>query len=127
MNTASVILVEDDADVRRSLAMMLRSRGFSVQQYSNGPEMLASRHIPDTGCLLLDYRMPHMNGLQLFKHYRERGGHSPAILITGDFSRSVKRDAALEGIFAVIEKPITGEDLVSQINLALLPSTPNAL
>ena len=100
-----VVLVEDDEEVRRSMTLMLRSWGYSVEVYYNGMELLSLRHNPDMDCLLIDYKLPQMDGLVLYDHLKKRGVSAPAILITGFYSNSLASRAKALGFCDVVEKP----------------------
>src|ERR1700740_3102668 len=79
-----VILVVDEETVRNSLRNMMESEGFEVRAFSNGHDLLREASLPAIGCLVVDYHMPAMNGLELVSSLRGRGISIPAILITGN-------------------------------------------
>ena len=77
-----VLLVDDDAAVRDSLKFMLEVEGFEVRAYSSPEELLNENKLPANSCLVMDYRMPRMNGLELVAQLRDRRVLVPVILIT---------------------------------------------
>ena len=78
-----VHLVDDDAAIRRSVGFMLKTSGHRVESYQSGTELLkASGHLDD-GCILLDIRMPEMDGLEVQQALQERGVSLPVIIMTG--------------------------------------------
>ena len=78
-----VLVVDDDEAVRNSLKFALELEGLDVRLYENGAQLLQDAALPRTGCLILDYAMPEMDGFQLVGHLRDREVELPAILITG--------------------------------------------
>jgi FixJ family two-component response regulator len=78
-----VILVDDDASIRRALETQLRILGFEVVVYCSGEELLASELPLSGACLLLDIYMPAMNGLELCQVLAASGRQLPTILMTG--------------------------------------------
>ena len=111
-----VVVVDDDPAVRGSLAFSLQAEGFSVRSYASGPELL--REIPDVRCLVIDYKLPGMNGLDLLTELRRRQVSAPAILITTHPSAAVRQRAAAASM-VLIEKPLLGEALFQEIHAAL--------
>ncbi|MEO0465654.1 MAG: response regulator [Pseudomonadota bacterium] len=110
-----LVLVEDDPDVRRSLTLMLRARGFSMDQYASGTELLSTRVLPIADGLLIDYKLPGINGIELLGRLRKAGQMAPALMITGFISTTLHARAAEAGFLDVIEKPSTGQVLVQRI------------
>ncbi len=113
---AKIVLVEDDENVRRSMALLLRARGFSVQVFRTGTELLNRRTLPDADCLLIDYKMPDVDGLVLLKRLRQSGLAVPALLVTGLFSNTLRARAIEAGFSDVIEKPALGDTLPQKIS-----------
>ena len=82
-HTATVFLVDDDPAVLKAITRLLRSAALNVVAFGSPQEFL-ERHDPDVpGCLVLDYSMPGLNGLQLQQALPERGGMLPIIFLTG--------------------------------------------
>ena len=110
-----VIIVDDDDDVRRSVTYGLRRQGYSVNDFASGLELLSlcDRQVCD--CLLIDYKLPHIDGLDLLPRLRQGGLDSPALLITGLYSGSLSERAKAAGYAAVIEKPVHVSELVTHI------------
>lgn len=110
-----VALVEDDQQVRRSLLLLLRTRGFSVDVYRNGMELLSNRSRTNVDCLLVDYKMPQLNGLDLVRILRQNGDNTPALMITGFFSPTLRARALQVGFADVVEKSSEPQNLLDQI------------
>src|SRR5436853_673754 len=86
-----VLVVDDDPAVRNSLKFSLEIEGFTVRDYSSANELLNEPDIADAGCLIIDYHLPQMNGLEMLNRLRERRVAAPAILITSHPSASVRQ------------------------------------
>lgn len=113
-----VVIVEDDPAVRGSLAFSLQTEGFAVRSYASAAEILREVPAPDTACLVIDYKLPKMNGLDLLAELRRRKVAAPAILITTHPSAALRERAAATDT-VLIEKPLLGEALFQEIRAAL--------
>ena len=122
----AVLIVDDDAAVRGALKFALELEGFDVRIYDRGEALLADHDLPATGCLVVDYRMPGMNGLELIDHLRDRSVELPAILIVSDHpSQKLRRLAQRSGVQDVLEKPLSDSALIESIRHALvIPAHP---
>ncbi len=91
MMTSTVFLVDDDRSVRTSLALFLRSRGLTVEAYADGPSFLDALDPNRAGCLILDLRMPGMDGLEVQAELARRGSQLPILFLTayGDIQTTV--------------------------------------
>jgi len=99
-----VHLVDDDEAVRRSAGFMLRTSGYTVKSYASGVELLKEKEIAP-GCILLDVRMPEMDGLQVQRALQERGVSHPVVVLTGHGDVNVAVQAMKAGAVDFIEKP----------------------
>jgi two-component system response regulator FixJ len=115
----TVFIVDDDAAVRSALKFALEVEGFSVRLYAGPEALLADLDLPCCGCLVVDYRMPVMDGLQLIDALRKRHVAMPAILITGRANDGLRCLAARSGVSQVLEKPLSDGALVEGIRQAL--------
>ncbi|KUM33996.1 response regulator transcription factor [Pseudomonas sp. EpS/L25] len=114
-----VHLVDDDASVRAALEDLLASVGLSTRSYVSAADFL-ERAMPDApGCLVLDVRMPGMNGLDLQQELQRREIVLPIIFITGhgDIPMSVR--AMKQGALEFLTKPFRDQDLLDAIDQAL--------
>jgi len=109
-----VHLVDDDEAVRRSAGFMLKTSGYQVKSYASGVELLRERELVP-GCILLDVRMPEMDGLQVQQVLRERGNGFPVIVMTGHGDVGVAVQAMKSGAVDFIEKPFEKAVLLSAI------------
>lgn len=110
-----VHLVDDDESIRRSVGFMLKTSGFRVQSHGSGTELLKAARTLDPGCILLDIRMPGMDGLEVQHALKEAGVSLPVIIMTGhgDVPLSVK--AMKAGAVDFIEKPFEKAALLSAL------------
>jgi two-component system response regulator FixJ len=113
-----ILVVDDDEAVRDSLKNMMKSEGFEVRAFSNGHDLLNEASLPALGCLVVDYHMPAMNGLELVSALRGRGVSIPAILITGNPTEYMRHRAAAIAVL-VVEKPWLGSDLLDCVREAV--------
>jgi len=113
-----VLVIDDDPAVRNSLKFALEIEGFSVRLYPTGAELLNDKDMPESGCLVTDYHLPGMNGLDLLARLRERNIRWPAILIMTHPSATIRNQAALAGVH-LIEKPLLNDTLFQGIRAAL--------
>ena len=115
MSERIVHLVDDDEAIRRSASFMLKTSGFQVKTYASGVELLKDAKELQPGCILLDVRMPEMDGLQVQAALQERGIGYPVIVMTGHGDVSVAVQAMKAGAVDFIEKPFEKAVLLSAI------------
>jgi len=117
--TALVLVVEDDDLMRSSTRRLLRSAGFRVEAFASAEEFLKSGRAAETACLILDLRMPGMNGLELQRHLAAEGCHIPIIFITAHDNQELRMQALREGAVDFLLKPFSEEALLQAIRKAL--------
>ena len=110
-----VHLVDDDEAIRRSVGFMLKTSGFHVRTYDSGVELLKSGANLEPGCILLDIRMPGMDGLEVQAALRDKGITLPVIIMTGHGDVSLAVQAMKAGAVDFIEKPFEKAVLLSAI------------
>lgn len=117
---AKVYVVDDDAAVRDSLALLLQSVALRTESYADAHGLLGAwPGAPAQGCLLLDLRMPDMCGLELHLALRSLGCRLPTVIMTayGDVGVAVR--AMKAGVFDFVEKPFRGQALIEVVQQAL--------
>jgi two-component system response regulator FixJ len=122
--TAPVVyVVDDDVDVLGSLRFLLETDGFDVRTFRSGPALL-NGIATGADCIVIDYKMPAMSGIDLAGRLRNRDIDTPIILITGYPDQNIQEKAAAAGIRHVLLKPHIEESLVSHIRGAILENRP---
>ena len=118
MNDFPVYLVDDDDGVRRSVGFMLKTSGYQVEPFVSGVEFLSRVKHLEPGSILLDIRMPQMDGLQVQSELNERGVTFPVIIMTGhgDIDMAVK--AMKAGAADFIEKPFEKTSMITALQQA---------
>ena len=114
----TVFIVEDDPSVRDALGLLLGLHGLTVALFADAESFLAARRPDWYGCLLIDIRMPGMNGLALQKHLLENGCWLPVIVMTGHGDVDSARQAFRAQAVDFVEKPIDHDRLMRAIEEA---------
>lgn len=110
-----VILVEDDAGVRRSMQLLLHGAGFEVRSYASADTLLFDDNAGEAACLVTDYRLGGRDGIALLALLRTTGWTGPAILVTGHATPALRQLAAEAGFTAFLEKPLSERALVNTV------------
>lgn len=118
MNDRTVFLVDDDEAIRHSASFMLRHAGYSVKTFPDGVVFLDQVSGDFDGCILLDVRMPGMDGLEVQNALNQRGINMPVIILTGHGDVPVAVEAMKGGAIEFLEKPYEKQALVGAIENA---------
>jgi two-component system, LuxR family, response regulator FixJ len=114
-----VYVVDDDIAVLSSLRFLLETDGFDVRTFRSGAALLNGIGTVEVDCLVIDYKMPHMSGIDLAGRLRKRDIDSPIILITGYPDENIQEKASAAGIHHVLLKPHLEESLAIRIREAI--------
>jgi FixJ family two-component response regulator len=116
---ATVFIIDDDSDVRASIAGLLKSVGLQAEAFGTPYEFLSRQPYGGPSCLVLDVRLPGMNGLEVQRQLAAAGISTPVIFITGygDIPMSVK--AMKSGAVEFLTKPFNDQELLDAIYQAL--------
>ena len=113
-----ISIVDDDPAVRSGLARLMESAGLAAATFASAEEFLASPSMPRTTCLVLDVRMPRVDGLTVQRRLRDAGWSIPIIFISAHAGEEMRARALEGGAFAFFAKPFTSEALLDAIDAA---------
>ncbi|MDX1965648.1 MAG: response regulator [Planctomycetaceae bacterium] len=114
-----VHVVDDDPDMRESLAFLMQSVGLLVQVYNSATEFLTLYRDDRPGCLLFDVRMPDMSGLELYEHLLAQGVRLPVIFMTAFADVPMAVRALKSGAVEFLEKPFHRQSLLDRVQRAI--------
>jgi FixJ family two-component response regulator len=116
---ATVYVVDDDPSVRAGLSRLLQSMGLTVKTFASAREFLEQAVSEEPGCLIVDLRMPAMNGLELQEQLMTRNLNLPVIFLTGYGTVPASVRAMKRGAVDFLEKPVDDQVLLDAIYQAL--------
>ena len=119
----TVLVVDDDPSVLRSLNRLISASGFHVKTFGKPSELIASETPKSNACMVVDIDMPEMNGIEMCEILKRSGRGLPAILITGRTDARTRTLAAQSDAVAVLYKPFDEEPLLDAIGRALALSS----
>ncbi len=120
----TIFVVDDDPAIRDSLALLLKTAGYSVAVYAGAAEFLETCPPEPSGCLVLDLNMPGMDGLALQETLRQHGIYLPAIFLTGYGTIPNVVKAMRNGAADFLTKPAEGKLLLNRVQEALEKNRP---
>ncbi len=115
----TVFVVEDDEQVRKLMRTLLSSIGLNTAAYGSAQDFLSSYNPQQSGCLVLDVRMPGMSGLELQQLLNMRGAILPVIFVSGHGDIPMAVEAMQHGAFDFLPKPFRDQDLIDRVQRAL--------
>lgn len=119
LTEATVLLIDDEAEVRDAIARLLRSAGWRTEQFACAQDFLDAPPFRGTGCILLDIRMPGMTGPELHAWMREHDVSLPVVYLSGHCDVPTSVQAMKGGAVDVLQKPADADALFSAITDAL--------
>ena len=116
-----IYVIDDDYDVRTSLRFLLETEGFDVRTFRSGNALLGSSNRNRADCLIVDYKMAELDGLELALRLRRLQVSAPIILITGYPDENIAAKASSTGVRQVLFKPNLEDSLVDCVRNAINP------
>ena len=116
---ALVAIVDDDASVRQSTCRLIRAFGFQAEAFGSAEEFLASGHAAQSACLILDVRMPGMDGLELQRRLADSAPQIRIVFLTAHASDEEERRARRAGAVDFLRKPVAKEALLGVLRTVL--------
>jgi two-component system response regulator FixJ len=110
-----VFIVEDDDGVRGSMRLLLEASGYRVRDFTSAEQLLAAAGVHAAGCIVSDYSLPGMTGMDMIEALRARGVRVPAIIVTAN-ARGITARAERAGVAMVLRKPMTAETLTQWLD-----------
>jgi FixJ family two-component response regulator len=110
-----ILVVDDDPAVRDSLKFSLELEGLVVHTFDSGTALLEDPQLAQARCLVLDYKMPKMDGFDVLDALEKRGIRVPVILIAGPVTAGIRVRALRAGVAHILEKPLLDTALVDRI------------
>ena len=114
----TVAIVDDDDSVREALACLFRSAGFRAEGFASAEAFLARGTTNAVCCLILDWRMPGVNGFELRRRLVERGDRIPFVMLTAHADEELRARALALGALAFLPKPFDAEALLDIVKQA---------
>jgi two-component system response regulator FixJ len=114
-----ICVVDDDPSIADSTRYLIDSFGFRSKAFASAREFLSSRHLQEASCLILDIRMPEMDGLELQHRLAETNKRVPIVFLTAYADDSEEKRAREGGAVAVLHKPVSEVVLFNAIQAAL--------
>ena len=118
-NRRIVAIVDDDESVRDAIKRLMRSMGLAAEVFASADEFLRSPDLNRIGCLVVDFSMPNMNGLDLRRSLLLQRREIPTILMTAYPSDDVRARALQAGVIGYLTKPFSDHELLSYVRTAL--------
>jgi DNA-binding NtrC family response regulator len=113
-----ILVIDDDENLLKSIDKILKLADYTVDTLLNPVQAVSRLESQDYHCLLLDVKMPEIDGMEVLKYVVQKYPHLPVIMISGQSNIEIARQAIKEGAYAFIEKPIDPEQLIITVKKA---------
>ncbi|KAF1036578.1 MAG: Transcriptional regulatory protein TdiR [Burkholderia lata] len=120
---AFVCIIDDDASVRKSLESLLKAAGHTALSFASGEDFLLSDQRLRAACILLDFKMKGMNGLEVQRALNEKGARIPVIIMSAQRDEDVVKRALDQGALDFLRKPFSDDDLLNLVDQATASGT----
>lgn len=114
-----IAIVDDDHSVRKALCRLLRTADLDVEAYGSAMEFLAALKDGAPDCLVVDLRMPDMNGVELQRHLASTGRRLATVVITGHDEPGMQAECMAAGADTYLRKPLDDKALLEAIDKAI--------
>lgn len=121
--TGVILVVDDDDSMRQAIQRLLHAAGHRTEAYASAEALLADGRAAFAACLVSDYKLPGMSGLDLLTELRTRGFKPPAIVVTAHDSIDLRDEAMRRGATGYLAKPFRSKDLLEAIDAAIQGGT----
>jgi FixJ family two-component response regulator len=115
----TIAIVDDDAPLCEALGSVLKAAGFTIATYASAEEFLADPQQRNTACLILDVRLPGMNGIELQRQLAVEESRIPIIFVSAHGDASVRDLVMRAGAAAFLSKPVRSASLLKEMCRAL--------
>jgi two-component system response regulator FixJ len=106
-----IFIVEDDEAVRASMRVLLEASGYAVQDFASAEDLLAAGTVHQAGCIILDYSLSGMSGMDMIEILRAQNVQIPALMVSSNGRQLIAR-AAKAGIAAMLRKPMAADAMI---------------
>ena len=117
---STVFVIDDDPALTRTISIAVESAGLKVACFGSAGAFLDAYDSPQAGCLILDFHLPNMSGLELLPVLKNKGIDLPVIMLTADARTSIEVQAIKAGAFDFLRKPVKLEFLLGRVLAALV-------
>ena len=117
--TAKICVVDDEPAVLRAVTLLLNSAGFVAQGVSSSRELIESSILDEVDCVVVDFAMPEINGLELQRTIRSSGKTCPVIFLSGHGDIAISVDAMKAGAVDFLTKPVDADQLLAAVEAAV--------
>ncbi|WP_218509961.1 response regulator transcription factor [Variovorax sp. dw_308] len=116
--SGAVLVVDDDDSMRQAIERLLHAAGSNPRTYPSAEALLAESPVEGAACIVTDFQLPAMSGLELLTELRSRGNQTPVIVVTAHDTPALRQEAMRRGACAYLAKPFLGSDLLAAIEVA---------
>lgn len=111
-----IVIIDDMEPIRRTFEMLLKASGFTVSAFSSGTQALQNADVLiSSDCVILDFQLPDMDGLELCKQLRQKSIDIPVVIVSGSISDQNAQKLHTAGVEKILFKPVSGMELIKQI------------
>ena len=114
-----VAIVDDEPSLRMVFSLALKTAGYSTVNFGGGLEFLRSGNLEEISIIIVDLRMPGIDGLTMLTQLHEMGRNIPAILCSANVTKDIEDQAKLLGVHQILHKPVSAHDLRNAVSSTL--------